>query len=83
MTATIMGDHAVVRRVFTVDVEQAAGGDARPSTKRPENSEQPTSTMIDVTRLSHPDFLIEIDLVAISEARLPLRPRRAERAGER
>jgi enamine deaminase RidA (YjgF/YER057c/UK114 family) len=69
VTATIMGDDAVVRRVFTVDVEQAAGGDARPSTKRPENSEHPpTSTMIDVTRLSHPDFLIEIDLVAITEA---------------
>jgi enamine deaminase RidA (YjgF/YER057c/UK114 family) len=28
----------------------------------------PTSTMIGVTRLSHPDFLIEIDLVAITEA---------------
>jgi hypothetical protein len=40
-----------------------------PSTKRPENIEHPpTSTMIDGTRLSHPDFLIEIDLVAITEA---------------
>jgi enamine deaminase RidA (YjgF/YER057c/UK114 family) len=28
----------------------------------------PTSTMIGVTRLSHPDILIEIDLVAITEA---------------
>jgi hypothetical protein len=28
----------------------------------------PTSTMIGATRLSHPDFLIEIDLVAITEA---------------
>jgi len=40
-----------------------------PSTKRPENSEHPpTSTMIGATRLSHPDFLIEIDLLAITEA---------------
>ena len=29
--------------------------------------------MIGVTRLSDPDFLIEIDLVAITEALLPLR----------
>jgi enamine deaminase RidA (YjgF/YER057c/UK114 family) len=28
----------------------------------------PTSAMVGVTRLSHPDFLIEIDLVAITEA---------------
>jgi enamine deaminase RidA (YjgF/YER057c/UK114 family) len=37
--------------------------------KRPENSAHPpTSTMIGVTRLSHPDFLIEVDLIAITNA---------------
>ena len=40
-----------------------------PSTKRPENSEHPpTSTVIGATRVFPPDFLIEIDLVAIAEA---------------
>jgi enamine deaminase RidA (YjgF/YER057c/UK114 family) len=56
-------------RVFTVDVDKLQAAMRDPSTKRPENSEHPpTSTMIGVTRLSHPDFLIEIDLVAITEA---------------
>jgi enamine deaminase RidA (YjgF/YER057c/UK114 family) len=62
-------DDVVVRRVFTVDVDKLQAAMRDPSTKRPENSEHPqTSTMIGVTRLSHPDFLIEIDLVAITEA---------------
>ena len=62
-------DDVVLRRVFTVDVDMLRAAMRVPSTKRPENSEHlPTSTMIGVTRLSHPDFLIEIDLVAITEA---------------
>ena len=59
----------VVRRVFTLDVDGLIKVLADPSTKRPEHAEHPpTSTMIGVTRLSHPDFLIEIDLLAITEA---------------
>ena len=59
----------VVRRVFTLDVDALQKVLRDPTTKRPENSEHPpTSTMIGVTRLSHPDFLIEIDLLAITQA---------------
>jgi enamine deaminase RidA (YjgF/YER057c/UK114 family) len=59
----------VVRRVFTLDVDALQKVLRDPGTKRPENSEHPpTSTMIGVTRLSHPDFLIEIDLTAVTDA---------------
>ncbi len=59
----------VVSRIFTLDVDALAKVLRDPATKRPDNSEHPpTSTMIGVTRLSHPDFLVEIDLVAITEA---------------
>lgn len=62
-------DDVVVRRVFTLDVDALQKVLRDPATKRPENSDHPpTSTMIGVTRLSHPDFLIEIDLVAITDA---------------
>jgi enamine deaminase RidA (YjgF/YER057c/UK114 family) len=62
-------DDVVVRRVFTLDVDALMKVLRDPATKRPENSEHPpTSTMIGVTRLSHPDFLIEIDLIAIADA---------------
>jgi enamine deaminase RidA (YjgF/YER057c/UK114 family) len=62
-------DDVVVRRVFTLDVDALMKVLRDPATKRPENSEHPpTSTLIGVTRLSHPDFLIEIDLIAIAEA---------------
>ena len=57
----------IVRRVFTLDVD--ALQKALREVKRPENMENPpTSTMIGVTRLSHPDFLIEIDLIAVTNA---------------
>jgi enamine deaminase RidA (YjgF/YER057c/UK114 family) len=60
-------DDVVVRRVFTLDVD--ALQKALREVKRPENAEHPpTSTMIGVTRLSHPDFLVEIDLIAITNA---------------
>lgn len=62
-------DDVVVRRVFTLDVDALMKVMRDPATKRPENSEHPpTSTLIGVTRLSHPDFLIEIDLMAITDA---------------
>jgi enamine deaminase RidA (YjgF/YER057c/UK114 family) len=62
-------DDVVVRRVFTTDVEALQKVFADRSLRRPENHEHPpTSTMVGVTRLSHPDFMVEIDLVAITEA---------------
>ena len=60
-------DDVVVRRVFTLDVD--ALQKALREMKRPENKEfPPTSTMIGVTRLSNPGFLIEMDLIAITDA---------------
>lgn len=60
-------DDVIVRRVFTLDVD--ALQKALREVKRPESKEQPpTSTMIGVTRLSHPDFLVEIDLIAVTNA---------------
>ena len=60
-------DDVVVRRVFTLDVDKLR--EAMKGAKRPENPDAPpTSTMIGVTRLSHPDFLIEMDLIAVTDA---------------
>jgi enamine deaminase RidA (YjgF/YER057c/UK114 family) len=62
-------DDVVVRRVFTLDVDKLRAAMRDPATHRPENAEYPpTSTMIGVNRLSHPDFLIEMDLIAVTEA---------------
>lgn len=62
-------DDVVVRRVFTLDVDALQKALRDPGTKRPENADHPpTSTMIGVTRLSHPDFLVEIDLIAVTTA---------------
>jgi enamine deaminase RidA (YjgF/YER057c/UK114 family) len=62
-------DDVVTRRVFTLDVDALKKVLADPTTTRPENREHPpTSTMIGVTRLSDPGFLIEIDLIAVVDA---------------
>lgn len=62
-------DDVVVRRVFTLDVDKLRAATSDPSTRRAKITGPPsTSTMIGVTRLSHPDFLIEMDLIAITEA---------------
>ena len=62
-------DDVVVRRTFTLDVDKLRAAMHDPATNRPENPEHPpTSTMIGVNRLSHPDFLIEMDLIAVTEA---------------
>jgi enamine deaminase RidA (YjgF/YER057c/UK114 family) len=59
----------VVRRVFTLDVDALINVMRDPTTKKYENADAlPTSTMIGVTRLSNPGYLIEIDLVAITDA---------------
>jgi enamine deaminase RidA (YjgF/YER057c/UK114 family) len=59
----------VVRRVFALDVDALIKVLRDPTTKKYENAAaMPTSTMIGVTRLSNADYLIEIDLVAVTNA---------------
>jgi|SRR5690242_1707144 enamine deaminase RidA (YjgF/YER057c/UK114 family) len=59
----------VVRRVYTLDVDALINVMRDPATKKYEDRDaMPTSTMIGVTRLTNPGFLLEIDLVAITEA---------------
>jgi enamine deaminase RidA (YjgF/YER057c/UK114 family) len=62
-------DDVVVQRVYTLDVDKLRAAMFDPATRRPENREHPpTSTLIGVTRLSNPDYLVEIDLTAVTEA---------------
>ena len=62
-------DDVVVKRIFVRDVDKYLQATSDPSMSVPWNRERPPcSTMIGVTRLSHPDFLIEIDLTAVVEA---------------
>lgn len=57
----------VSRRTYTRDIDKLRA--ATREAKRPENREfPPVSTMIEVNRLSHPDFLIEVEIVAVTEA---------------
>ena len=59
----------VVRRVFTLDVDALIKVLRDPAIKKYENAAaMPTSTMIGVTRLSNPGYLIEIDLIAVTNA---------------
>ncbi len=62
-------DDVVYRRVFVLDVDEFLKVGSDPNTPRYGDPDRPPpSTMVGVTRLSHPDFLIEIDLTAIVEA---------------
>lgn len=57
----------ISRRTYTLDIDKlrAAMRDAH----RPEDPDNPpVSTMLGVSRLSHPDFLIEIEIVAVTES---------------
>jgi enamine deaminase RidA (YjgF/YER057c/UK114 family) len=59
----------VYRRTFVLDVDaylKVATDPATPKFFSPDA--MPGSTMIGVTRLSHPDFLIEVDLLAAVSA---------------
>ena len=59
-------DDVVYRRAFVIDVDEflrANGDPATPKFGKPDLP--PPSTLIGVTRLSSPEFLIEIDLMAI------------------
>lgn len=61
-------DDVVYRRTFVLDVDAYKKIAADPTTPRYFKSEQmPGSTMIGVTRLSDPEFLIEVDLLAVVE----------------
>jgi enamine deaminase RidA (YjgF/YER057c/UK114 family) len=58
-------DDVVYRRTFVLDVDAYMKIARDPATPKYFNPERmPGSTMIGVTRLSDPDFLIEVDLVA-------------------
>lgn len=58
----------VYRRIFTLDVDAylAAHLPDREVSKYWEPGRPPPSTLIGVTRLSDPEFLIEVDLLAIT-----------------
>jgi enamine deaminase RidA (YjgF/YER057c/UK114 family) len=61
-------DDVVVRRTFVVDVDAYQKATRDPPMAQPWNRDNPpTSTLICVTRQSHPDFLIEIDLIAVTQ----------------
>jgi enamine deaminase RidA (YjgF/YER057c/UK114 family) len=60
-------DDVVYKRIFVLDVDEyikaTRGPNAAPTFGDP--ARQPPSTMVGVTRLSNPDFLVEIDLMAV------------------
>jgi enamine deaminase RidA (YjgF/YER057c/UK114 family) len=59
-------DDVVYRRTFVLDVDAYMTLMAQPGIPRFFNKEQPPgSTLIGVTRLSDPQFLIEVDLLAV------------------
>jgi enamine deaminase RidA (YjgF/YER057c/UK114 family) len=60
-------DDVVFRRTFVIDVDKFVQTLQDPKLPKFFNSDKPPpSTMIGVTRLSNPDFLIEIDLLAVT-----------------
>jgi len=63
-------DNVVYQRIFVLDMDKAIAVTNNPDVPKPWNPARPPgSTLIGVTRLSNPDFLIEIDLMAIAEDR--------------
>ena len=62
-------DDVVYRRIFVLDVDEYLKVASDPATpKYGDPGRPPPSTLVGVTRLSDPEFLIEIDLTAIAEA---------------
>jgi enamine deaminase RidA (YjgF/YER057c/UK114 family) len=58
-------DDVVYSRTFVLDVDEFFRVTRDPTTPKFRNPDrQPASTLVGVTRLSDPDFLIEVDLVA-------------------
>lgn len=61
-------DDVVYKRVYIIDCDQYRKVLFDPTLPKFGNPDRPPpSTMIGVTRLSNPDFLIEIDLMAVAE----------------
>jgi enamine deaminase RidA (YjgF/YER057c/UK114 family) len=59
-------DDVVYRRIFVRDVDEYMRVTREPGIPKYGSADKaPPSTLIGVTRLSNPDFLIEIDLVAV------------------
>ena len=59
-------DDVVYRRAFVIDVDEFLRVNADPGTPKFDKPDlPPPSTLIGVTRLSSPEFLLEIDLMAI------------------
>ena len=57
----------VYKRIFVLDVDKYLAVQNDKSVPRPWTGDKlPCSTLIGVTRLSNPDFLIEIDLMAVT-----------------
>jgi enamine deaminase RidA (YjgF/YER057c/UK114 family) len=54
------------RRVYTTDISALRKVTQDSSVQRP-FTKAPCSTMVGVTELSHPDFMVEIDLIAAVE----------------
>ena len=58
-------DDVVYRRIFVLDVDEFLKVASDPNAPRYGDPDRPPpSTMVGVTRLSHPDFLIEIRCTA-------------------
>jgi enamine deaminase RidA (YjgF/YER057c/UK114 family) len=59
----------VYRRLFVLDMDAFLKVQNDPTLTYPWHADRPPpSTLVGVTRLSHPDFLIEIDLMAVANA---------------
>jgi enamine deaminase RidA (YjgF/YER057c/UK114 family) len=62
-------DDVVYRRLFVLDMDAFTKVQTDPTMTYPWHPDRPPpSTLVGVTRLSHPDFLIEIDLMAVTNA---------------
>ena len=62
-------EDVVYKRIFVLDVDKYLAVATDPAVPKPWPADKPPgSTLVGVTRLSHPDFLIEIDLMAVTEA---------------
>ena len=60
-------DDVVYRRIFVLDMDAFINVQTNPAMTYPWHPDRPPpSTLVGVTRLSHPDFLIEIDLMAVT-----------------
>ena len=60
-------DDVVFRRLYVLDMDASIKIQTDPAMTFPWHPDcPPPSTLVGVTRLSHPDFLIEIDLFAVT-----------------